>query len=180
MAVTFIVGGADTDGANSYASVADYLAINREVGVDGADLTALEETVIERHLMSATRFVDQHHWLGMPKHEDNMPRLGLPRDSMVVGCGNTHYREGYLLPNDEIPWVVVHAVCLLAEEERASGKTLWRPSRDRAQVTSSKRSIVGSSKVFADPLSPRRYPAIEKLLAGLTRPTGSTVELTVL
>lgn len=166
MAFAFTVGTSDDVGANSYASVQEWIDAFPE-GTDGADLSAIAATTLQRHLVNATRFIDQLPWNGRPKYEDNQPRLALPRYDLLVGPGNPRLREGDTLPSDELPWVVRDAVILLAEAERVSGQLLWRPKKDRDQVLSKKRSITGSSKEYADPLAARRYPEAAALVRGL-------------
>lgn len=170
MPFTLVKGGADDPAANSYADRADFLALFQDQSeIDGADLTAIAPETIERYLIEATRFVDQLEWNGDPKYEDNVPRLALPRFSLVVGPGSPQYREGLVLADDEVPWVVIHAVCILADARRVSGKTLWHPVQHRRDVLKRKKSIVGSEKEWADPLAARGYPAAMTLLEGLHR-----------
>jgi hypothetical protein len=136
------------------------------VGIDGADLTAIADEVLEGHLMSATRFVDTLPFHGDSKHDDNVRRLALPRFSLVVGCGNPHLRRGDTLDHEVVPWVAVDAAIVLAEEERVRGELLWRPSQDRRHVVASRKCTTGG-RTFADPLAPRIYPLAHSLLKGL-------------
>jgi len=172
MPLVFIVGGAHTPGANSYATVERYRELLGGQGEDGVDLDLLSELVIQRHLINASRFIDQLRWLGSPlESAPTTPRLGMPRKGLEV-FGSLHFEEGWTLPEDSVVWLVTDAVCLFAEDERLTGRLIWR-SRDMANVLKSKRSILGSSKTWEDSGAGRTYPQAMSLLKGLYDTTGN-------
>jgi hypothetical protein len=162
--------GSGIVGAVSYASVACYRSFCDERGID---LTGVSDTTIQKHLVSGTALVDTVRWNGRPRFLDNLRRRGLPRLDLKVGPGNAHYAEGYIVPPDEIPWVVPEAVCILAEFERSTGEGLMVP-RDPAKVVVEKevgpikKKFAGSvAKGVAEAVGQRRYPEAEALLRGL-------------
>ena len=150
----------------SYADVALYLSFWQDTGLDGTDLTAIDAAVVQRHLVSATRFLDQLAWNGQPVYHDGQRRTAIPRDAWVV-YGSPYYLDGEQIPNDVLPVQVADACCNLAEIERSTGEPLGR-ARDLSKVVIAKGLGRGAiTKKFADGKAPRSYPDAMGLVQGL-------------
>lgn len=168
--------GTGVVGAVSYASVTAYRDWCASRGID---LTGVSDTTLQRHLANATAFLDQLAWNGASRWTDNLPRLGLPRYDLVVGCGSPYFEEGTLLRHDEVPWTVPQATIILANEERLSGEDLNKP-RDPSRVVVEKSiGSAGISKKFATStdqpeasVGRRYYPEAMALVRGLHRGQG--------
>lgn len=183
--MAFLVGDSGTSGANSFVSVAEYLAhFHGSVGFNSDDLTAVATATIERHLIEAARMLAMVPWNGTTKTDDDdevaeiSPRLFFPRYSCEVEEDAHPSIAGLeFIPDDVVPGVVKAAQIELAEELRireADGERVaWRMVDDRRNVLRSKRSIVGSSKTWEDPAAALRFPRVEALVRGLYSTAGT-------
>lgn len=155
--------GAGVAGAVTYVSAADFRSYWSDRGV------VFEQTdaVIEASLVQGCDWIDRHEYHGEPATE--VQRTAFPRRYCYVRPGNSRLRPGTLLPENEVPTVVVEAQC---EATRADLIKPLAEDFDERDLLRAKR--VGKiAKEFANPTGRRRLPAVEAKLRGLHR-EGST------
>lgn len=179
MAFAFLVGDSSTAGANSFVSVAEFRDhFPGAKGHDGADLTAVADADLERFLVFGARMLEMVPCNGTTKNDENdeiaeiLPRLPFPRYSCAVALDAHPSLKGLSVIDDTVvPGVVKVAQIELAEELRirdgAGERLVFRGVQDRYKVLKSKRTIVGSSKAWADPTAALQFPRVAALLRGL-------------
>jgi hypothetical protein len=119
---------------------------------------------LEASLVNATEYIAVRSWYGTPVSD--VQGTPFPRQQMMVRRTGQYYAAGHLIPEDEVPLAVKHAVCHLSLEDLAEALSeVRRPS----QQLKSKR-IGPISKSFDNPRGTRRFPTVDRMLLGLVAP----------
>ncbi len=154
-----IEDGTGVDNANSYVSIDDCDSYHDGLGNTG---WTGDDAVKQSAILRAMAWLESQPWKGRKLDYSNA--LSWPRADVVD-------REGYVVPEDEVPDGVVKALCEAALIEIESAGIL-RPSLERGGQVKSE-SIDGAVSVTYKDSAPvtTQFYAIQGYLGGLVKST---------
>lgn len=157
--------GAGLTNAQTYASAATVLAYCNSHGLPNfAALTALEQEPVVLRAMRWLESTYRGKWKGQRSDIDQAlawPRVGVADEDQLS------------IDSDVVPQVVIDALCLAAEREALGVDTL-APDLDRGGMVT--QETIGPMSVSYARNAPgsTTFPAIARLLTGVTRTGGVT------
>lgn len=158
-----IEDGSVVTGANSYASIATVTTYCASMGYTAWAGTSITDALREAAILRAMNYMEALPWNGVKTARDNP--LSWPRYSM-------YDREGYAIDTDDVPQVVVNALCEAAYRELQTAGILQPDDTRDGMLTSI--SVAGAVSLEWANGAPRRtnFRIITDMLKGLIAPEG--------